>query len=299
MADSKVPQPLRDNLVKLGATLAIGAVGAGGAYIQTQPTYELGGVKVSHEVAIAHEMGRYFESSYRHIGTPYVDKVGKGQPLTVCNGVTGPEVVAGKTYGPADCARLELPKYLSAEKAAKRLFTHWPEYNAWQRASFIDMIYNLGESALVAKTITRKANAGDLAGACNEMPRWVYGTVKGVSTKLPGLVPRRGTTQELCAEWGRSGHFSAASFDLIPVAQPMVRIETAGAASAAVQAGTVPEQTVLVAEPEALAVSVVGVSHAANRVDVLDTISEQSNTALLLSLLVAAVLAVAVLWRTK
>ena len=106
MADSKVPQPLRDNLVKLGATLAIGAVGAGGAYIQTQPTYELGGVKVSHEVAIAHEMGRYFESSYRHIGTPYVDKVGKGQPLTVCNGVTGPEVVAGKTYGPADCARL-------------------------------------------------------------------------------------------------------------------------------------------------------------------------------------------------
>jgi hypothetical protein len=46
-------------------------------------------------------------------------------------------------------------------------------------------------------------------------------------------------------------------------------------------------------------VSVVGVSHAANRVDVLDTISEQSNTALLLSLLVAAVLAVAVLWRTK
>ena len=79
----------------------------------------------------------------------------------------------------------------------------------------------------------------------------------------------------------------------------MVRIETAGAASAAVQAGTVPEQTVLVAEPEAPAVSVVGVSHAANRVDVLDTISEQSNTALLLSLLVAAVLAVAVLWRTK
>jgi lysozyme len=41
------------------------------------------------------------------------------------------------------------------------------------------------------------------------MPRWVYGTVAGQRAKLPGLVDRRDTTRELCADWGRDGHFSA------------------------------------------------------------------------------------------
>ena len=37
---------------------------------------------------------------------------------------------------------------------------------------------------------------------------WVRGTVAGQKVTLPGLVDRRATTQELCAEWGRTGHFS-------------------------------------------------------------------------------------------
>ena len=57
----------------------------------------------SQAVKIAMVMGSYYESSYRHIGTPYVDKWGKGQPLTVCNGITGRAVVAGRSYSPADC----------------------------------------------------------------------------------------------------------------------------------------------------------------------------------------------------
>ncbi|THJ30308.1 lysozyme, partial [Lampropedia aestuarii] len=73
----------------------------------------------------------------------------------------------------------------------------------------IDMLYNLGDASLVSSTLLRKANAGDLAGACAEMPRWVFGTVNGQRVRLNGLVNRRGTTAELCAEWGRDGHFSA------------------------------------------------------------------------------------------
>ncbi|WP_375708228.1 glycoside hydrolase family protein [Delftia acidovorans] len=53
-------------------------------------------------------------------------------------------------------------------------------------------------------------NAGQLDAACQQMPRWVYGTVNGVPTRLPGLVDRRDATRELCAQWGRDGHFSAA-----------------------------------------------------------------------------------------
>ncbi|KQP02443.1 glycoside hydrolase family protein [Pseudorhodoferax sp. Leaf265] len=188
---------LRKRLLAVAASVAV----AGGAFIAGQ--------RPSAEVLLAMELGAHFESSGRHIGTPYVDRLGKGQPLTVCNGITGPEVVAGRTYSPEDCHRIELPRYREAEKQAKARLRHWDTYNPWVRASFIDMVFNLGPGSLDGTTIQRLANSGDLAGACAQMPRWVYGTVAGQRTKLPGLVDRRNTTNELCAEWGRSGHFSA------------------------------------------------------------------------------------------
>ena len=191
---------LRNKLLALAASLALAG---GGAYVVNQPE------QPSDAVALAMEMGAHFESSGRHIGTPYVDRLGRGQPLTVCNGITGAEVVAGRYYSPEDCKRLELPRYREAEKLAKARLRHWDGYNQWVRASFIDMVFNLGPSALDGTTIQRLANAGDLAGACEQMPRWVYGTVNGQRTRLPGLVDRRETTRELCAEWGRAGHFSA------------------------------------------------------------------------------------------
>lgn len=183
--------------------LAISVAAAGG--VATHQAAQ----QPSAEVQLAMVLGSHYESSGRHIGTPYVDKLGKGQPLTVCDGVTGPEVVAGRTYTPDDCKRLELPKYLEAERLAKAAFRYWSTYNAWVRASIIDMVYNLGPSVLDDTTIVRKANAGDLLGACEQMSRWVRGTVNGQSVVLDGLVDRRATTRELCVDWGRDGHFSA------------------------------------------------------------------------------------------
>ena len=189
---------IKSRLLQAAMAIAMGAAGVV-TYQAQQP---------SAAVLLAMELGSHFESSGRHIGTPYVDRLGKGQPLTVCNGVTGAEVVAGKRYTPDDCKRLELPRYIAAEREARALFTHWPSYNPWVRASIIDMIYNLGAPALQGSALQRLANAGDLAGACQQMPRWVRGTVNGQKVALPGLVDRRATTAELCAEWGRTGHFS-------------------------------------------------------------------------------------------
>jgi lysozyme len=189
---------LRNKLLAVAASVALAS---GTAYVASQ--------QPSAEVLLAMELGAHFESSGRHIGTPYVDRLGKGQPLTVCNGITGREVEAGRYYTREDCHRLELPRYREAERQAKARLRHWDTYNAWVRASFIDMVFNLGPSALDGTTIQRLANAGDLAGACAQMPRWVYGTVAGQRTRLPGLMDRRDTTRELCAEWGRDGHFSA------------------------------------------------------------------------------------------
>lgn len=188
---------LRKRLLAVAASVAV----AGGAYVASQ--------QPSAEVVLAMELGAHFESSGRHIGRPYVDRLGRGQPLTVCNGVTGKGVVAGRYYTPEDCHKLELPRYQQAERDAKRLFLHWDIYNVWVRASILDMIYNLGAQSVAESSMRRLANAGDLTGACAQMPRWVYGTVNGQRTRLPGLVDRRGTTHELCSEWGRDGHFSA------------------------------------------------------------------------------------------
>lgn len=189
---------IRSRLLKAALAIAMGAAGVA-TYQAQQP---------SASVLLAMELGSHFESSGRHIGTPYVDKLGKGQPLTVCNGVTGAGVVAGRYYTPDDCKRLEMPRYLAAERQARAALRHWGTYNPWVQASFIDMVYNLGPGALDGTAIARLANAGDLDGACAQMPRWVRGTVAGRKVTLPGLVDRRATTQELCAEWGRTGHFS-------------------------------------------------------------------------------------------
>jgi len=155
----------------------------------------------SPAVKIAMVMGSYYESSGKHIGTPYVDKLGKGQPLTVCNGITGAGVVAGRYYAPADCYQLELGRYVLAERAASAQLTYWRDYDPFAQAVFIDFVHNKGSDALAASTMRRKANAGDLEGACRENPRWNKGTVNGVSTVLPGLQLRADSNTEICATW--------------------------------------------------------------------------------------------------
>ncbi|WP_312527543.1 glycoside hydrolase family protein [Comamonas sp.] len=194
---SRVPDALRNGLM----ALAILTAGAGGyvalerdkaaAEAMAEQNQYIQAVAAdpgtSQAVKIAMVMGSYYESSYRHIGIPYVDKLGKGQPLTVCNGITGRAVVADRYYTPADCYALERSRYLAAERTATGMFRLWTTYTPLQQAVFIDFIHNKGEGALYTSTLLRKANAGDVVGACRENPRWNRGTVNGVSVVLPGL----------------------------------------------------------------------------------------------------------------
>ncbi len=205
---SKIPDALRSGLM----ALAILTAGAGGyvvaerdkaaAQAAAEQSQYIQAVAAdpgtSQAVKIAMVMGSYYESSYRHIGTPYVDKLGKGQPLTVCNGITGRAVVAGRYYTPADCYALERSRYLAAERTAMGMFRLWTTYTPLQQAVFIDFIHNKGEGALYTSTLLRKANAGDVVGACRENPRWNRGTVKGVSVVLPGLQSRGNANGEIC-----------------------------------------------------------------------------------------------------
>ena len=156
-------------------------------------------------VKVAMVLGSYYESSGKHIGTPYPDKLGKGQPLTVCNGITGAGVIAGKTYTPSDCYVLERSRYIQSEREARALLTRWNEYDPFVQGTFIDFVHNKGAQNLEASSMRRKANAGDLIGACRENPRWNKGTVRGVSTVLPGLQLRGDSNDEICRAWRLEG----------------------------------------------------------------------------------------------
>lgn len=205
---SAVPQKLRSSIAAL---LLLTGLAAGGiavddaarkeaqanAYIQAVASDP----DVSDAIRIAMVMASFYESTGRHIGTPYVDKLGKGRPLTVCNGLTGAEVVPGKWYSPAECYRLEKRRYIGYEAVAARLLTHWGSYDPFQQATVLDFLHNKGEGSLATSTMRRKANAGDLEGACRENPRWNRGTVNGVSTVLPGLQVRGDANGEICSEW--------------------------------------------------------------------------------------------------
>lgn len=62
------------------------------------------------------------------------------------------------------------------------------------RAALVSFTYNVGVGTFCRSTMAKKLNAHDLAGACNELPKFVY--AKGV--RLPGLVRRRDEEKKLC-----------------------------------------------------------------------------------------------------
>jgi len=60
-----------------------------------------------------------------------------------------------------------------------------------QRGALASFVFNLGAGSLASSTLLKLLNAGDREGAAIQFGRWVYATVNGVKTQLPGLVARR------------------------------------------------------------------------------------------------------------
>ena len=201
----RIPKPLQAALAAMIASMGAG----GGVYLAEQErTSQLqteylrtvaADTSTSDAIKLAMVLGSYYESSFRHIGTPYVDKLGKGQPLTVCNGITGAGVVAGRYYTPADCYRLEVGRYKEAEAFLTKSVPTYSAANVFQKAVGLDFVHNKGAGAFSTSTYRRKWVAGDTVGACRENERWNKGTVNGVLTVLPGLKIRGDANSDLCA----------------------------------------------------------------------------------------------------
>ena len=217
----QVPQSIKANLVALFAALGIGT--GGSVYIAEvqndkaiqqqvqviqqdrylQAVVEDQGTSLAIKTAMI--LGWYYESSNEVITKPYVDKLGKGQPLTVCNGITGKGVIANKIYTPKECYELEKGRYLGAEADASKLFRFWSSYTPLTQAIFLDFIHNKGSGALRTSTLLRMANAGNLLGACKQNERWNKGTVNGVSVVLKGLDIRAKANSAICQKESQHG----------------------------------------------------------------------------------------------
>ena len=119
--------------------------------------------------------------------------------LTVCYGSTT-NVQKGVKYSLDECkARLDD----DMRAAIAQVDACAPGLPVPVLAAFGDAVYNIGPRIACdtsASTAARLLNAGDLAGACQQLPRWNRATVAGRSVELPGLTKRRAKEMDLCME---------------------------------------------------------------------------------------------------
>lgn len=150
---------------------------------------------VTAAVVVAGSLASKFE------GIRYVAYKDPVAITTVCEGHTGPDVVRGKVYSPAECAEFKRKDLLVANTTVDRCVT--APLTVGQRASLIDFAYNVGPGGKGVKdglcylksgaepTIRRLFNAGEYARACAEYPKWN-------AQRLPGITKRREAERLTC-----------------------------------------------------------------------------------------------------
>ena len=86
-------------------------------------------------------------------------------------------------------ALTDISKFEAGIRKCVTVPLHQYEYDA-----YVSLAYNIGPTAFCGSTLVRKLNAGDYAGACAEISRWVRAGGK----ELRGLVRRRAAERKQC-----------------------------------------------------------------------------------------------------
>lgn len=153
----------------------------------------IGGASIIGVVALAAALVKSWEG---HEAKPYRDMVGV---LTVCYGHTdaaitgnGAKIADGRTYTPTQCATYLHDDLGGALSTVQRCIT--APATDFQLAALTSFVFNVGPKGVCGSALQRKANAGDWAGACAELDRWVYAGGRRVT----GLVNRRKAERALC-----------------------------------------------------------------------------------------------------
>lgn len=156
----------------------------------------LAGVLGASAAAIVIAVLPQVESSGRMILKPYRDV---GGVWTVCDGVTGPAVVPGRIYTPAECAALNEAAVVPHAEAVVRCVT--APMSARRKAGLTIFTYNVGAAAFCGSRLVRRLNAGD-PRACAEITDSWY-RAGGRDCREPrndctGVIERRKLERELC-----------------------------------------------------------------------------------------------------
>lgn len=116
--------------------------------------------------------------------------------LTVCYGSTT-NVVANRVYSLDECKQRLSADMLHAVDVVDRCHPGLPDNVL---AAFGDAAYNIGPKIACGpgSTASVMLSAGNIEGACNQLPRWNRARVAGVSVPLPGLTARREKERQLC-----------------------------------------------------------------------------------------------------
>lgn len=117
---------------------------------------------------------------------PYFDIVGV---RTVCYGETQVEM---REYTPAECEAMLRERVAEFYTVVDTSVTY--DVPLSMKAAMTSFAYNVGADAFKTSTMVKKANRGDLYGACQELDRWVYASRMWVR----GLAERRKVEKALC-----------------------------------------------------------------------------------------------------
>lgn len=113
---------------------------------------------------------------------------------TVCYGETK-GIKKGMRFTKPECDAMFANRLVEFETGMRRCLKAPDSIPDKPYVTFLSLSYNIGLGAFCKSTLAKKANAGDIRGACNELPKW---SRAGSLAKL--LLPRRQTERKLCLE---------------------------------------------------------------------------------------------------
>ncbi len=124
----------------------------------------------------------------------YPDRIAGGIP-TVCYGETR-GVELGDSYTVEECKAMLGNALVEFETGMRACLDNPDAIPDKPYTSFVSLTYNIGVAGFCRSTVARRANAGDIEGACNAIPMWN----KAGGRVVQGLVNRRAAEQKLCLE---------------------------------------------------------------------------------------------------
>lgn len=122
----------------------------------------------------------------------YRDIVGK---WTICYGETR-GVKPGDYHSKAECDRMLANRLVEFEAGVRRCLKDPDSIPDGPYVAFISLAYNVGTGAFCRSTVARRANAGDIRGACDAILMWN----RAGGRVVQGLVNRRRHERTICLE---------------------------------------------------------------------------------------------------